>query len=514
MNQPSRRSLLVASAGLLLAGGIGLATFSEQDEDNRDRSMTDPHRPLYHFAPQEGWMNDPNGLVYQDGTYHLFYQAGEDERRWDHATSANLVTWQEHGTKLPVEDGVQQFSGGAAIDEHDDAGFGPDAMILAYTGHHEAAEKEDQRLAYSTDRGETVTKYAGNPIIPSDHDDFRDPNIFQYGEGWRMVVSRVAPTQNRPTGIEIYSSDDLRSWTYENTYELTHSSGATAWECPDLYELPVEGTEKTRWVMTNSADWDREVHYVGDFDGDEFVEDEQFLADEGHDFYAGMTWANEPENRRLLVGWMSHWEYAHDIPDLGWKGMLSFPRRVTLEQSDGEVEIRQRPARELEKVRGKRLADITSETIKPDEDPLAGTNAAGRALVIEARIRTDDAEEIGFRVRESASEQTKIAYHAGLEGLLFDRGSAGAFFDADTFGRSYASLSPLADDTIELQILLDTTSVEIFANDGQMAMSNLIFPDPESTGVSAYVKGGTAEIQRLVVDAVEPNAKTNTDSIL
>ena len=505
----SSRRMLVATGGLLAAGWLGLATWDDRGSD--DDTPDDPYRPAYHFTPEEGWMNDPNGLVYRNGTYHLFYQAGKDRRRWDHATSEDLVTWREHGTKLPVEDGVQQFSGGAAIDDGD-SGFGSDTIILTYTGHHEAEPKQDQRLAYSTDDGETVHKYADNPIIESEVNDFRDPNVFPYDGEWRMVVSRVAPTDERPTGIEIYSSDDLRTWRYESTFELTHSTGATAWECPDLYELPVSGTDERKWVLTNSADWDRVVHYVGEFDGSEFVAHEQFDADEGHDLYAGMTWANEPDDRRLLLGWMNHWESAHDIPDLGWKGVQSFPRRVTLERTDGNLEVRQRPARELETVRGERLADVSSASLKPGDDPLADTDAGGRALVIEAEIHPGTAEAIGLRVRESAKEETKIAYHAGLEGLLFDRGDAGAFFDEDNFGRSYAPLSPMPDGTVSLRILVDTVTVEIFANDGRMAMSNLIFPDTESTDVSAYVENGTAEIRRLVVDAVEPtNEARNTN---
>lgn len=457
-----------------------------------------PYRPVYHFAPEAGWMNDPNGLVYHDGQYHLFYQAGEKRRRWDHATG-DLVGWAEHGAKLPVEPGVQQYSGGAVVDEGDDAGFGAGAIVATYTGHHDDGV-EDQRLAYSTDGGDSFRTYADNPVIGSDVGDFRDPNVVRYGDEWRLVVARVAPTDDRPTGVEVYSSSDLREWTYESTVPTDRVPSAHNWECPDLFELPVEGGD-SRWCLLVSADWEHQELYVGEFDGTRFVPDQRFLVDHGHDFYAGMTWANDPDGRRLLTGWLNHWEYAMDLPDPGWRGVQAFPRRLSLVEDGDSLALCQRPATELAAVRGDHLVEVRSEPLGPGDDPLSGTDVAGRALVVEAGLSPGDAGRVGVHVREGDGQTTSVRYDANAERLTLDRSDAGAFFDDDRYPRSSAPLS-LSDDTLDLQLLVDRSSVEVFAAGGRVTMSNLVYPDPESVAVSLSAAGGTAELRRFSVDRV------------
>jgi len=463
-----------------------------------DPGSDDPYRPVYHFAPETGWMNDPNGLVYHDGTYHLFYQAGETRRRWDHATG-DLVGWVEHGAKLPVEPGVQQYSGGAVVDEGNDAGFGAGAIVATYTGHHDDSV-EDQRLAYSTDGGTSFRTYADNPVIDSDVGEFRDPNVVRYGDEWRLVVARVAPTDDRPTGVEVYSSPDLREWTYESTVPTDRVPGAHNWECPDLFELPVEGGD-SRWCLLVSADWEHQELYVGEFDGAAFVPDQRFVVDHGRDFYAGMTWANDPDGRRLLTGWLNHWQYAMDLPDPGWRGVQAFPRRLSLVEDGDGLALRQRPAAELAAVRGDRLVGVRSEPLGPGDDPLAGTDVAGRALVVEARLSLGDARQVSVRVREGAGEATTVRYDADAERLVLDRSDAGAFFHEERFPGRSAPLS-LSDGTLDLQLLVDRSSVEVFAAGGRVAMSNLVYPDPESVAVSLSADGGTAELRRFSVDRI------------
>jgi len=479
----------------------------DQDENettSEDEVPEDPYRPVYHFAPEAGWMNDPNGLVYHDGQYHLFYQAGEARRRWDHATG-DLVSWEERGTKLPVEDGIQQFSGGAVVDEDDDAGFGVDVIVATYTGHHDDGT-EDQRLAYSTDGGDSFTKHEGNPILDSDVGDFRDPNVVRYGDEWRLVVSRVSSTPDRPAGIEVYSSPDLRDWNYESTVETSVAPAARAWECPDLFELPVAGGG-SRWCLSVSADWERHELYVGDFDGTAFVPDERFLVDHGHDFYAGMTWANDPEGRRLLTGWLNNWAYAMDLPDPGWRGVQAFPRRLVLVDTDDGLALRQRPAAELDTVRGRRLVDLADEPLAPGDDVL-DNDVAGRALVVDVSIELGDADRVRLGVREGADQTTGVIYDAGIERLVVDRSEAGAFFDSGPFAGVSAPLS-LTANTLDLQVLVDRSSVEVFAGDGRLAMSNLVYPDPDSTGVSLSATGGTAQLRRLHVDEISTDGRAD-----
>jgi sucrose-6-phosphate hydrolase SacC (GH32 family) len=287
-NELDRRALLGTTAtvglGAWLAGCRGVEPDSDAMTDTdtvgtEQESVADPYRPAYHATPPSGWMNDPNGMVYHDGQYHLFYQYNPDDTQWGdihwgHATSEDLVTWENHGAKLAPENDIMQFSGGAVVDHRNDAEFGADSIVFAYTGHHTDTEIQDQRIAYSGDGGTTVTKYEANPVLPSSVGEFRDPNVFWYepDESWRLVVSRVEATEGHPAGIEIYSSENLRDWNYESTYERRYSHDAAMWECPDLYELPVAGGT-SKWVLTVSADGNRVDHHVGTFDGSAFALD-------------------------------------------------------------------------------------------------------------------------------------------------------------------------------------------------------------------------------------------------
>lgn len=454
----------------------------------------DPYRPEFHFAPSSGWMNDPNGMVYQDGVYHLFYQAGTDRRRWDHATSTDLLNWDEHGTKIE-DDGIQAYSGGAVIDRENTSGFGEECLVAMYTGHWDSGI-EDQRVAVSRDHGETLDEYDANPVIPSDVGDFRDPNPLWYAPDgtWRMVVARVNPAPNRPAGIEIYGSADLLEWTYLDTYE----SGGQSWECPSLYRVPVAGTDRSRWILTVSIEWDIVEHHVGHFDGTTFTVEKRVHADHGFDFYGPQAWANAPDRPGLMLSWMNDWRYAKELPDTGWQGAQSIPREISLVETSDGIEVRQHPIAEVASIRHQELASLSNEPIAPDTDPLASSDVAGRTLEILARIDPGSADRIDLVVRESDSEGTKIQFDVPNEELIVDRGQSGAYFRPDRYAVETGPLPLLEDGTYELRVLVDRSSVEVFANDGRYTNTNLIFPDPASTGVSLSARGGTAELLELV----------------
>ena len=489
-------------------------------------SRTVHRRPTYHFAPTEGWLNDPNGLVYHDGVYHLFYQAGKERRRWDHATSPDLVTWTERGTKIPATESMQAFSGGAVIDRENTAGFGEDAIVCLHTGHHDDGT-EDQRLAYSTDGGETMRIYEGNPVIESDVGDFRDPNPFRYepDESWRLVVSRVEPTADRPAGIEIYSSENLVDWTYESTYRDVQREG---WECPSLLERPVRGTDETRWVLAVSPiERDAVDYHIGRFDGAEFVVDEVVTADRGYDCYATQHWSNAPDERGLHISWMSNWNYARDVPDPGWQGAMTLPRTLALERCDrsGDLEVRQRPAIDARDVLGSRrgsdprsdsepepIAELRDAAVAPDEDPLADGSGieTGRALELRTRIDPGTADAVGLRFRDDAGFESVVAYDATVEELRFDRTNADAFFGSDysDYGDVATSLGPLADGTIELRAFVDRCSVELFANEGRRTMTNLVYPHSDRVTAELFAEGGTATVDRLVAYELEHESES------
>ncbi|WP_309138830.1 glycoside hydrolase family 32 protein [Haloterrigena gelatinilytica] len=495
-----RRMIQTVGAGLLSTVALGSASSSVSATESVSEDVEDPHpwRPEYHFSPSEGWMNDPNGLVYHEGIFHLFYQAGADRRRWAHATSTDLINWTEHGTKVPDTESMQAFSGGAVIDTENTAGFGEDALVAMYTGHHDEGF-EDQRIAYSTDNGETVHNYAKNPVIESDEDNFRDPKPFWYepDESWRMVVGRVEGTEDRPAGIEIYSSENLLDWTYESTYE---DEGDNGWECPSLFEHPVEGTDETKWIIPISPIELRSVEYhIGDFDGTEFIVEEIIRADYGYDFYATQRWGNAPDDDGLNITWMGNWEYAMDAPDPGWQGAMTIPRTITLRKENGSLEVLQHPAKEITKTRQETLAKLCSERITPGRDPLEGTNVEGRTLEIDATIDPQSAEKVGLRVREGEDQQSVVTYDAGEEEeLRFNRSNSGEFFEDGFYDETTTSLERRDDGTIKLHVLVDRSSVEIFANDGQKTMTNLIYPDWESTGVSLFSENGSAQLEHLV----------------
>ncbi|WP_249038845.1 GH32 C-terminal domain-containing protein [Haloterrigena salifodinae] len=468
----------------------------EMEDIQNGQPSSERYRPGYHFERESGWMNDPNGLVYHDGTYHMFYQAGESRRRWDHAISTDLVNWTEQGTKIPDTDSVQAYSGGAVVDVNDTAGFGENTIVTMYTGHHDGGE-EDQRIAYSTDGGDTFTKYGGNPVLDEDTGNWRDPNPFWYDPtgNWRMVVARVEGNgPDRPAGIEIYESDDLKNWTYLSTYE----SDGVAWECPDLFELPVENADERRWVMTVSVDADHVEHHVGQFDGMTFVADNEVYADSGRDFYAAQSWTNEPAtDSRLGLAWTSHWDYAADTPEDGWKGAQSFPRRITLRDTGSGIVPIQRLDGAVESNRKGVLADLSDEPLSPTHDPLAGTNVKGEMLELLATIDPGTADAVVLELRKGISQETRVTYDVGAEELFVDRGDAGAFFgdtDKDVASQPVA----LRDDgTLTVRVFVDRSIISTFANDGKKTMTNRIYPDETSVHATMTANGGTATIESL-----------------
>jgi len=355
-------------------------------------------------------------------------------------------------------------------------------------------------MAYSTDDGRTATKYGDNPVIPANGDAFRDPNVFWYDpdNDWRMVVGRVAaePEDDRPQGIEIYSSPDLTNWTYE--------TAGDAYETPDLYELPVEGTDQTRWVLSVSVGFDRVEYHIGNFDGTTFTADKVVTADHGHDYYAPMTWNNEPNGRRVQLAWMNNWDYATDLPDNGWQGAQIFPRRVRLVDTSSEVAVRQTPASEIESIRQSKLADLGSGTISSSNDPLDGEGVAGRRLDIDTTVDPGDADVVGLRVREDGDgQETVVEFDAVNSTLTVDRTNSGAYFGSTNYDISSTDLTTRSDGTIQFRVLVDRSSVEVYVNDGEKTMSHVVFPDWSSTGVSLFAENGTASLENFVAYDVQ-----------
>ncbi|WP_330632964.1 RICIN domain-containing protein [Halocatena halophila] len=466
-----------------------------------------PYRPAYHVTPQRGWMNDPNGLVYHDGTYHLFYRAGEDFRRWDHATSRDLISWTHHGTKIPHTDTIQAFSGGAVVDTENTAGFGHESIVCLYTGHHTATGIEDQRLAYSTDGGDTVRKFVDNPILSDGHDDWRDPNPFWYApdDSWRLAVARVSANgTDRPAGIEFYASDDFRDWTYLSTYE----SSGVPWECPDCYRLPVSNTGMDRWVVTVSTGFDHVEHHIGWFDGSTFTAEKTVPADFGWDFYAAQSWSNEPAvDDRLLVGWMNNWAYARETPPSGWQGVQSYPRRLGLTMTENGVVPVQTLDESFFNRRQHSLVEIENAPVTATNDPLADHQTIGvpyYEIVTEIDPGTADAVTIATRVDHGVGQEIRITYDCRQQLLTLDRSDAGVFFGDRPQTSTNHSLRPGENGTIRLRMLVDRSSITTIANGGEKWLSARVFPDETSTDTTVSATGGRAVLTACSVYTLHP----------
>lgn len=470
-------------------------------------------RPYYHFATLIGWLNDPNGLLYLDGEYHLFYQHHPDSTvwgpmHWGHAVSRDLVTWENLPIALAPDALGTIFSGSAVIDHANTAGFGTGAMVAIFT--HDAPGRQSQSLAYSLDRGRTWVKYSGNPVLapPEGFPDFRDPKVFWYGDGgtghWAMLLAVGR-------SIWIYRSPDLKQWT--KTDEISgRGASAGVWECPDLVELPVVGIESataTRWVLVVSVQQGAPAggsgvqYFLGDFDGDRFVPAEDAAtvrwADYGADFYAPQAWNDAPGGRRVWLAWMSNWDYARETPATTWRGAMTLPRDLSLVRDADGLRLLQRPIPELEAAR-QPLSALGGQAVAPGENPLA--NVRGSALDLMVRVRVDGsaASRFGIRVRVGAHEQTTIGYNLARRILYVDRSKSGA--QASGFAAPHIAPLEPRDGVVDLRIIVDQTSVEVFADGGRLVFTEQIFPQPGSDGLELFVDDGPLQVEELVVYAL------------
>nr|WP_275897958.1 glycoside hydrolase family 32 protein [Halobacillus ihumii] len=477
-----------------------------------DNYYNEENRPQYHFTPEKNWMNDPNGLVYYKGKYHLFYQHNPYGNKWGnmswgHAVSKDLVHWEHRPVALKPDDLGAIFSGSIVVDKHNTSGLfenGSGGLIAIYTS---AGETQQQSIAYSTDEGETWTKYSGNPVIPnSDIVDFRDPKVMWYEEDEKWVMTIAAGDH-----VRFYSSKNLIEWKLMSKFGENQGAHGGVWECPELFKLPVDGDPtNTKWVLQVDIN-PGSVHggsggqyFIGEFDGAKFVNDnpqnEVKWVDYGKDFYATQTWSNT-NNRQIWIAWMNNWQYAQAIPTSPWRSAMSIPRELSLKTFSGEgVKLVQNPVKELRRIE-KKPYKWQEETIKPGENILADFDS--KTYEITAEFELGSASEFGFKVRKGANEETVIKYDVSEEQLIFDRTDSGE----DEFSKSFAGkftapLDPI-DNKIKLHIFVDHSSVEVFANNGEKVMTNLIFPDGSSDGLEIFSKNGNVKLTSLTINEME-----------
>ncbi|HEX6249261.1 MAG TPA: glycoside hydrolase family 32 protein [Nocardioidaceae bacterium] len=472
----------------------------------------DPFRPAFHFSPRRNWMNDPNGLVWHDGEYHLFFQynpGGPDwgNMSWGHAVSRDLARWEELPVALSYTDTEHVYSGSVVVDEANTSGLGTDrtpAMVAVYTSHAVGSPAETQSVAYSRDKGRTWTRYDQNPVLDVGSTDFRDPKVFWYEPGGHWVMVVVLAVERV---VQLYRSDDLLGWDHLSDFG---PAGAVSdlWECPDLFSVPLDGDpEALRWVLVVSVQGGAPAggsgiqYFVGDFDGARFEAepgpdpDGVAWVDHGADYYAAVSFADIPDGRRLLMGWMSNWAYAGAVPAADFRGAMSLPRAYELRSVDGRPRLVQQPV--LPDLGGPVHVSGARE-ISTGLHPLP-EECHGRHLAVLVELEPGTAERCGLAVRMAGAERTDIGYDVGEADVYVDRSRSGDTSFSDAFPAVHRAPFCSRDGVVRLQVYVDSTSVEVFAGDGEVVLTDQVFPSPESVGIALFVEGGTARLRSLSV---------------
>ena len=461
-----------------------------------------PYRPQFHFSPARNWTNDPNGLVYFDGEYHLFFQYNPFGARWGHmswghAVSRDLVHWRELPVALPEENGIMIFTGSTVVDSHNSSGFcsgGEPCLVAIYTGHtRDAASRgalQTQNLAYSNDRGRTWTKYAHNPVLDLHVSDFRDPKVFWFEGGQRWVMAVSLPNDHK---VRFYGSAELRRWQLLSDFGPAGATGGQ-WECPELFELPVDGKKgQSRWVLKVGLNpgglqgGSGEQYFIGHFDGTRFSNDNPpsltLWTDYGKDCYCALTFNNLPRTEPpVMIGWMNNWQYAADVPTSPWRGQMTVPRKLALRNGQEGLRLVQQPIDALAGLRKQHRA----------LDVLGRRELSGSTFEMQSTIWLGTAKEAGWKLLADDGAFTLVAYDREKRQLFVDRTDSGnTGFSKDFPARTSAPLR-LEGGRLRLRVLVDRSSVEVFAGDGRVAMTNLVFPPRSARGIEFYSNGGTA----------------------
>lgn len=417
------------------------------------------HRPAYHHTPAYGWMNDPNGMFYKDGVWHLCFQYNPygsqwENMTWGHSVSTDLVNWTQMPSVLEGDALGAIFSGSSVVDKNNTAGFGKDAVVAFYTT---AGHSQTQSMAYSTDGGKTFTKYEMNPVITSTARDFRDPHVFWNDEAgfWNMILAAGQEMQ-------IYSSANLKDWKYESSFGHEYGNHGGVWECPDLMKMKVRGTDKEKWMLICNINpggpfgGSATQYFIGQFDGHKFTcEDEPGETkwmDYGKDHYATVTFDNAPDGRRVAIAWMSNWQYANQVPTMQYRSANSIVRDLGLFEYKGETYCSVMPAKEMDAVRGARTASPTD------------------ACEIVVTLKGD----AQITLRNGKGEKVVMTYDDTEETFDMDRRRSGNVSFSDAF--PVVTSTPTYGKMRQLRIFVDRSSIEAFDADGKMVMTNLVFP--------------------------------------
>jgi sucrose-6-phosphate hydrolase SacC (GH32 family) len=506
------------------------AAFAQAQPSTEVTAASTAWQPQLHFYAPPNWINDPNGPLFLNGQYHLFFQfnpAGDEwgHMSWGHAVSADLLHWKQLPLALPEENGVMIFSGSTVVDRDNSSGMcgdagkkTPDCVVAIYTGHTQ--QKQTQNLAVSRDGAATWTKFSGNPVLDLGLNNFRDPKVFWHGasRSWVMVVS--LPDQHK---VRFYRSKNLRQWELASEFGPAGAISGV-WECPDLMELPVRDQNGkrvgTHWVLNinlnpgGEAGGSGDQYFVGQFDGYRFTEDHPgsgpHWVDWGKDFYASTSFSNLPTGPKMdsdpiWIGWMSNWQYADKLPALPGRGEMTVVRGLYLRQPSGHdrVSESQESLSLVQELVSPLAARKTSQplfggapslTMAEANARLATLKPPGSVYVLRVTLQPGDAAEAGIRLRrssanpnEAAAEETVVGIDLNAGQIFVDRTHSGRTDWSPAFPvRVTAPLKHAQDGSIPLEIVVDRNSIEVFAEDGETVFTNLIYPSESSQGLSFY----------------------------
>lgn len=485
----------------------------------QDFSNSIDYRPAYHFSPDSNWINDPNGLVFHNGEYHLFYQYNPFGNKWGHMSwghsiSNDFINWKTLPVALYEEknfkdnDTAMIFSGSAVMDKNNTSGFGTKEnppMVAIYTSFVHSgkipgtedykAVAQSQSIAYSIDNGRTWTKYADNPVLDIHSKDYRDPKVFWYEPQQKWVLILVKSDKHE---VWLYESKDLKKWDFMSSWGNAGNT-ATVWECPDLFQLPVTGSAEKKWVMLVSAGHQQEnyvgmQYFVGDFDGKKFTPVKEYLQpvylDYGKDYYAAVSYNNIPDNRRITAAWASNWKYARDIPTGdNWRGVYTIPRELSLVKAGDDYKLLQQPVAELKKLR--------KEISTAGEVALHSSIAEeykGDNYEMEFYLEPGEAKKSGIKIFKGEKEETLIYYNSASGQVEFDRTASGNTGFNKLFPSVEKAPVSLKDNRLKIRLLVDKCIVEVFINDGEAVITELVFPTENKGGIQYFSEGGQAKI--------------------
>lgn len=478
-----------------------------------EEAYQEKYRPQFHYTPQAHWLNDPNGMVYYNGEYHLFFQYYPNDvvwgpMHWGHAISRDLVHWEHMPIALYPDDLGYIFSGSAVIDENNTSGFGSDGdkpMVVIFTYHDPVREAngentfQTQAIAYSLDAGRSFVKYESNPVLPNPGiADFHDPKVFYHTQTERWIMILAAHDR-----VMLYSSANLKDWTFESEFGMEVSVAGDVWECPDLFTLVVEETGVQKWVMLVSVNpggpngSSATQYFIGEFDGYRFVNEGSALQwlDLGRDNYAGVTWSNIPseDGRRLFIGWMSNWLYADRVPTETWRGGMTIPRELSLVADGSGYLLVSKPAAEQQTLRGEiQESEDVSSISGEQEIPIGDINLNQCELIIVLRIGSS-AVDFEIILENELNERLVIGYSVNSGQFFSDRSMARVNDFAEEFtGTAVAPYS--IGDKVRLHLFVDAASVELFVDGGRLVITELVFPTNNFSRLKLFSTGGDIQL--------------------